>query len=443
MQIMDAGRKATIGRRKLIASGTALFVMAAGPRGNGGPSNVIDVTSDPYNASPNLADNTEPFQDALDALKAMGGGVLLVPPGYYALLGPLSYANPNGSLTITGYGSELSVLMIRHTATALNVAFSNPGDSQSLVLKDIGFSPAPGAGPAGTCVALSLAQVASAWPSCQIENVDFGTQSPGYSVFTTALNLTNVWRSAIVNCMAHSNSGMGETFLSLNGTCIDNRIDRCNVDGYRHGVTVGSYSEGLHITNTVFIGGTAVMTGTTGYNGAINLLGLFISGCEFNCTNTVLSLYQVNQGWISDTDIDGPSPSGGSVTCAMTGCSRLKFSQCHFLGPFNAQAPTGQTGILAASSPATPTIAISVDDCEFENILVAINLAAGTTNFTGLGIRMLAPGNAALVSAPIVYGAYTQQPLVDGSGNASNVVQWLATTGTAGKNVTQRTIYSR
>ena len=366
-----------------------------------------------------------------------------MPPGYYALQGSLGYSAANGSLTIMGYGPELSVLMVRHTATALGVIFTNPGDSQSLVVKDIGFSPAPGGGPAGTGVALSLAEVGSAWPSCQIENVDFGTQSPGYTVFNTALSLTNVWRSSIVNCNAHSNSGFGGTFLSLNGLCVDNRIDRCNLDGYEIGVTVGAYSEGLHITNTVFIGGTAVMTGRSGYNGAINLLGLFIAGCEFNCTNSVLSLYQVNQGWISDTDLNGPHQAGGWVACLMTGCSRLKFSQCHVLGSLNTQAPTAQTGILATSSPATATVAISVDDCEFENILVAIALAPGTTNFTGLGIRMLAPGNASLVSTPIVYGAYTQQPLVDSSGNASNLVQWLATANVGGKYVTQRTIYSR
>ena len=74
---------------------------------------------------------------------------------------------------------------------------------------------------------------------------------------------------------------------------------------------------------------------------------------------------------------------------------------------------------------------------------MAISLGAGTTNFTGLGLRMLAPGNSALVNTPIVYGNYTQQPLVDASGNTTNVVEWLATASVAGRNVTQRTIYSR
>ena len=84
-----------------------------------------------------------------------------------------------------------------------------------------------------------------------------------------------------------------------------------------------------------------------------------------------------------------------------------------------------------------------MDNCEFENTLVAISLGAGTTNFTGLGLRMLAPGNAALVNMPIVYGNYTQQPLLDASGNTTNVVEWLATASVPGRNVTQRTIYSR
>ncbi len=443
MQTDDTGREWAIGRRAFVAFGAATVALAAKPGLAAALSNVIDVTVPPYNASPNLPDNTSNFQLALNNLAALGGGVLIVPPGYYALQGGLTYAAANGSLTIMGHGSELSVLMIRHSSTALDVAFGNKGDSQSLVVKDIGFSPAPASGHAGTAIALSLPNVESAWPSCHIENVDFGTQSPGYTVFTTALNLANVWRSSIVNCTAHGNGQMGGIFLALQGRCIDNRVDRCNIDSYEYGIAVGSYSEGLHITNTVFIGGTAVWTGKSAYNGAINLLGLFISGCELNCTNTVLSLYQVNQGWISETDLNGPHPSGGSVGCVLTGCTRLKFSERHFLGCLNVQSPTMQIGISAASSAATSTCAISVDNCEFENTLVGILLGANTTNFTGLGVRMLAPGNAALVSTPQTYGNLMQQPLVDNSGNTTNLVQWLGTVNVPVRDVSQRTIYSR
>ena len=430
-------------RRTALRSGAmGLAVLAAGLPARAA-ANVIDVTSPPYNASPALPDNTPHFQRALDALLALGGGVLQVPPGYYMLQGPLDFSTANGCLTVMGYGSELSILVVKHAGTALNVTYTNPGDSQSLVVKDIGFSPAPGAGAAGTAVALTLQHAQSAWPSCRFEDVDFGVQYPNYTVFDEALVLTNVWRSAIVNCTAHGNSRLGGNFLRLSGTCVDNRVQACNIDGYQTGVAVHHYCEGLHVVDTVFIGGTALTTGSSDYNNGINLLGLYISGCEFNCQDGVLCLYQVNSAWISDTDFYGPRAATGSVACALVGSGRIKISNCLFGGTLDVGAPSNQIGIATSSSTRVAAFAITVDDCDFENTLVAISLGAGTENVTGLGVRMLAPGDRALVNTPVVYGRFTQQPLVDGSGNSTNAVQWLTTVGADRHTVSRRTVYSR
>ena len=430
-------------RRTVLRSGAAGFAVLMAGRPARAAANVIDVTSAPYNASPALSDNTPNFQSALDALLALGGGVLQVPPGYYVLQGPLDFSAANGCLTVMGYGSELSILVIRHAGTALNVAYTNPGDSQSLVVRDIGFAPASGAAAAGTAVALTLRHAQSAWPSCRFENVDFGVQYPNYTVFAEALSLTNVWRSAIVNCTAHSNSRLGGNFLGLSGTCVDNRVQGCNIDGYRTGVALRQYGEGLHIVDTVFIGGTALTTGSSDYKNGINLLGLYVSGCEFNCQDAVLSLYQVNSAWISDTDLYGPRAATGSVACGLVGSGRIKISDCLFGGNLDVGAPSNQIGIAASSSAHVTPFAITVDDCDFENTLVAISLGAGTENFTGLGLRMLAPGDRALVNTPVMYGKFTQQPLVDESGNNTNAVQWLTTASADRHTASRRTVYSR
>ena len=429
-------------RRAAVRSGAAaLGVLMTGVPARAA-ANVIDVTAPPYNASPLLADNTSNFQSALDALLQLGGGVLQVPPGYYVLLGQLDFTASGGSLTVMGYGSELSILVIRHSGTALNVVFKSPGDSESLIVKDLGFSPVPNTGAAGTAVALTLPNVQSAWPSCRFENVDFGVQYPSYTVFAEALALSNVWRSAILNCTAHSNARLGGSFLALHGQCVDNQVEGCRIDGYQTGISVHGYSEGLHLLNTVFIGGAALTTGASDYRNGINLLGLYVSGCELNCQDTVLSLYQVNSAWISDTHLNGPRAANGSVACALTGSGRIKISNCQFNGSFDTAAPSNQVGIAAASSTQVATYAITVDDCEFENTLVAVSLGPGTENFTALGLRMLASGDRALVDTPITYNTFKQQPLVDQSGSSTNVVQWL-TTANASHTSSRRTVFSR
>ncbi len=433
----------SVGRRIVLRSGGAMLASIAAGAPARAAANVIDVTGAPYNASPGLPDNTASFQGALDALLALGGGVLQVPPGAYVLEGPLEFTASNGSLTVMGYGSESSVLVVKHTGTALGVTYTNPGDSQGLVVRDIGFSPASGARAGGVAVALTLPRVQSAWPSCRIENVDFGVQYPNYTVFAEALSLTNVWRSAIVNCTSHSNAGLGDSFLALRGQCVDNEVSGCRIDGYQTGVSVHSYSEGLHILNTVFIGGTALTTGSSNYKNGINLLGLYLSGCELNCEGTVLSLYQVNSAWISDTDFYGPRVAGGSVACALIGSGRIKITNCLFDGSLDPAAPSNQVGIATSSSTQVATYAVTVDGCEFENMLVAVSLGQDTENFTGLGLRMLASGDRALVNAPVTYGTFKQQPLVDQSGSTTNVVQWLATGNAGNRTTSKRTIFSR
>lgn len=430
-----------IGRRTMMMSGAVLSLMAAGGRARAA-ANIIDVTAAPYNASVNSPDNTQAFQAALNTLLSLGGGVLQVPPGMFVLAGQLNYPASSGSLTIMGYGSGASVLVIRHPGTGLSVSFTSPGSAE-FVLHDIGFSPAATSGVPGTAVALTMSAAPSAWPSCRIDNVDFGATYPNYTVFTNALLLTNVTRSKITNCNAHSNSHNGGAFLTLAGFCVDNQVSNCTIDGYNYGVNVSAYSQGLHITNTVFIGNTAVTTGGSNYNDGVNLLGLYISGCEFNCQSTILWLYQVNSGWISDTNLYGPRAGVSNVACALIGCGRIKIAKCLFSGFFNPAAPTNQIAIQTVSSSAVPSYAITVDDCSFENTLVAVVLGGGTLNVTSMQMRLFGPGLATLVNDPVPFGTLMMQPVIDNSGNLSNTGAWISSVNAVNHKISARTVFSR
>ncbi len=232
----------------------------------------------------------------------------------------------------------------------------------------------------------------------------------------------------------------------MNGLCVDCRVVGCSIDGYAAGIAVNSYSEGLHLIDSVFICGTAITTGTSDYGGSgggINLLGLYVQGCELNCTNTVLMLYQVNSAWISDTDLYGPrqanqqaSGTANTIACLLQGTGRVQISHCLFGGFFNTSNPSNQVAIATAASTAQGAYAVSINDCQFENTTTAVQIGAGSFNITAGASRMFQPGDGALVNTPITYGSVTQQVVLDNSGNTSNDVTWFSTT-----NGTNRTSY--
>ena len=428
-----------LSRRQVLMGASAAGVsIIAAPTLASASAIIVNVTSPPYNANPSSSDNTAAFQSALNAIANANGGVLQIPPGSYNLLSGLTYSG-NSSVSIIGYGQELSVLVVNHTSTAIAISLS--ANNNCATIRDLGFVPLQSGGNAGTAIAVTVPSAASAWQNCLIEDVDFGVAYPNYTSFGTAVNLTNVFQSKVRNVNCHANVA-GGTFVALNGRCIDNRVLDCNCDGYAIGVSVGAYSEGLHLTDCTLICGTAITTGASNYSSGINLLGLYVSGCEFNCTGVVMNLYQVNSAWISDTDIYGPKVATGSVTCSLQGSERVEISDCLFGGFFNTSQPTNQIGISTSSSSGAVTGSTIVDNCEFENLTTAIQLGSGTANFTASGIRMLAAGDGTLVNNPITYGSQMQQVVVDNSGNTTNNVSWF-TTSTAAKTTSSRVTYER
>ena len=291
-QLFDADEAAPkqLGRRKsltyLLTGGigaVAAVQTANATQNNSAIQTCFDITQSPFNADQTGVQDASPaIQTALNAISALGAGKLIVPTGTYKLLSPLVC---NGSLTLVGDGQASSVFLVQHNGTAITV---NGGIWSSTTMRDFGLSPTVGSGIAGTAIALNFPENSSGWQRASIQDVDLGVAKPGYTTFTNGLVLTNVWRGNFRNVNMHSNVGSirGTAFITLAGMCIDNRFNNCSVDGIDTGFLVSSYSEGLHITDTVVIGNVGVGMASRPYSGNgsttpfISLLGLYISNCE-------------------------------------------------------------------------------------------------------------------------------------------------------------------
>ena len=388
---------------------------------------VIDVTMPPYNASPSLSDNSAAFQSALNALLALGGGQLNVPPGQYKFSSGLTWASTStatGSpISIIGSGRSASVLVIQHANTAIAISFSNVSDNANVLIRDIGFACVPSANQGGTCISVAFPNTASAWEACLIENVDFGVQYPSYSTFSSAMSLTNVWNSKFSDCSFHGGftGNASSIFVSLNGKCIDNRFVNCTLTNIGTGYLVNSYCEGLHIIDNVIISVIGVSTGAinSNYNDGANLLGLYISGSEFNTSGQALSLVQVITGWLTGTHF-GLSSAG--VTCALAGCEKLLIEGCTITGNGTSNA----TGIALVSNaggyPGGWCTNNQIDNCEFQYVNTSISFGVTTQGSNGVADNS-ALGIRVLDSSGIVVNTST---VVDMNGSSSNnQAQWV------------------
>ena len=217
------------------------------------------------------------------------------------------------------------------------------------MVRDIGFASVPGsANQGGVCISVVFPNTNSGWEGCLIENVDFGVSEASYSTFSTAIQLTNVFNSKFSDLSFHGgfSGGAGSTFASLYGKCVDNRFFNCTLTNIGVGFAVNSYCEGLHISDSVIISQVGITTGAynSNYRSGTNLLGLYVSGCEFNTTGQALSLVQVVTGWLTSTHF-GLTASG--TTCVLAGCAKLLIEGCTITGSGN----NGSVGISLVSNP--------------------------------------------------------------------------------------------
>ncbi len=434
-------------RRSFLAGLGALLAAELMPSPSAATSSaVIDVTSPPYNANPNSADNYEAFSEALTALEALGGGCLLVPPGRFQIRAGLSWQS-QAPLSIVGFGAGLSIIVAEHTQTVLACNFGAARENQ-FFLRDIGFSPATNGILAGLALSLNFPALnVSGWQSCHVENVDFGVSSPNYTAFSAGIQVKNAWRSVFSNINCHSNLAGGGTVAIIGGTLsVDNFFDRCYSDGMLYGILVDGYCQGLHITDSVIIAQAGFSSGQTPYYKGgdsgpyINILGLYIDNCEFNTEQIAAVFYCISTGWISNTHFGSNAKLFGS-SVLITGCNGMQFTNCSATGDFPA-TQSAYTGfyLQSAVNGTWASFENSFDSTVITNATTGIVLAPGCMNNTITRLRMEAPGNGSAIGAPVKYGNFTLQAVVDDSGNSTNLNEWIAS-DTSANDSTNRYLY--
>jgi len=386
-----------------------------------GSPRVINIMAAPYNADPFGNNDCAPaFQKALNALSALGGGMVIVPPGDFALDFPV--ASYDGSITIWGAGKALSVFLVRHAGVAFT--FNCSETLQSIDVHHVGFSPVPtNGGLSGTALALLFPPGNSGWMHASISNVDLGVARPGYLCFTTGIKLANCYRGNFDSITMHGNHLLaGTTMFLLTGKCIDNRILNSFVDNMDLGVHVEDACEGLTVSKTEMITNRAVYTGNSDYGNGVNLLGLYISNCELNCYEVALPLFQVNTGWIAATHCGGGA-SGAMVS--LVKCNNLQLDANLITGHLNDQDPAQCTGIETTAS-----VCCMVDSNLSINVLTGLVFGPGTTACTSIASRMVAPGDGSLVAQGYyLKPGWLLSAFQDNSGNSTNFCQWISSQG--------------
>jgi hypothetical protein len=395
---------------------------------------VINVTASPFNADPTGAsDSSNAFQSALTALTGIHG-TLYVPNGNYSVGSPLSFTG--GSISIVGDGEAESVIVVKHSSTALTINCNNNYDC--VTVRDIGLAPCPGSNAcAGIAFDFYFPNANSAWQHCLVENVDLGVARPGYTCFLGGLRLTNSWIGHVQNVRMRCNisTPTGSFFAQLNGYSIDNHFADVRADGMDIGISVNGYTEGLRVKSSEMITNTGIWTGSSSYSGTVgssplvNINQLMVSDCELNCNVQAINAYQIWGSFITSTHMG--SKTAGIPTCTLLGSCNTMFSNCLFTGQLNstgAQSPF--TGLLLeGSNPSWHSASNQLMGCTFANQQYGIVLGAGTVNTTGTGTSFLAPGDGSMVTSPTQIGSLQFAPVVDNSGNATNAIGWMGAAG--------------
>jgi len=217
--------------------------------------------------------DTLAIQAAVDAVRALGNGSVIVPAGVYKVTAAPTLANaPACEFSFIGEGQNVSIIK-QYTAGAnglvlnsLNVGIDQP---YRLQISDVGFQCSGNAGTGivisyGIPVAVSTHYASSAL----ISNVSVKSNGSANS-WVNGIDITSAWNCQLTNVFVSGND-QGGTWANLAGSGFIFR--RFCVNSTMTGCQAGFFLNGLYVT----AGGSAATDGNTE--------GLFCSGCSFVAT---------------------------------------------------------------------------------------------------------------------------------------------------------------
>lgn len=396
------------------------------------PADGIDIRQ--FGGGPNVADNSSAIIAAFNALPATGGTIVMPTSKLTFLTSPtLTLPNGNYGLTLRGAGKDGTILYWPNASGGLTITGANAYNT--VHIRDMTFSTGQAAGGSGLTLnqPTAISNPASVPPS-DIINVSFrgddvvvGGTITGNFNWTTGLNVVN-W-SAIVFYNDWfigngANLGNGATFTGTAATIgVNHNFNSCYFIATQFGIVQNSYTQGITIEQSNFVGGT---TGFISY-GTTSNAQTTIANSQFNTNGHQIDLGgNAPNALIADNLFYVPATFDALHINVTAGGGLVTFTGNQML-PYSG-ASKGN-GVHAVATPSTASAIIEGN--LFSNLQTAIILDAGANNWTigansyiGNGTKLTDNGVGTVYPQSLTLGgstgtAVTQNTTVYGSANGA------------------------
>lgn len=327
------GAAACMALRPSTAHATRVTVNPAGARVFG----LFDVRD--YGALGDGTGNDAPaFQAALTDIQSAGGGVLLVPPGVYRLLGPLSVSEV--AVHIMGMGRDQSILRweagvtagLTYTASGHHYLPGEPmGRGKSLQMSGLSLMTTQPSG--GTAIRASWPAGATMDALFQINDVKMSgvsfTTSWTQGIWLTNPNGIKADNFYIVGNQTVSNNTLPNPWACAVGIKIDGATTPSGISHYfsnfgisrvNTGILVTNWLEGFYLQNfeIAYVGTGISVTGFVPGGAQSGNPNFFLSGGHINFRGTGCSFVNVYNPKLANVDLykgagDGQSFPGNAI----------------------------------------------------------------------------------------------------------------------------------
>lgn len=314
----------------------------------GVPANPVWWGADPTGAASSLT----AFNSALSASSS-----IIVPPGKYMFSGPLTYTLPNAiaSVSITGSGQDNTILYFP-TGNGIHIVYTT--NDNSAHIRDLSVT--TGAAGSGIGIELSTTVTSTAaadTPQSDITGVtirgDLGY--PGTADYWTDGILQQgvssvLYRTFIEGSLSSQGNGIFVEGLPSSSTyAVDPIVAPSSYFGHLSiGIVYGSFSQGLMVIGSNFVGNTIgidVPASETGVIGELTLIGSQMNDTQNDINaSTLLSAAEITGNFFA---VDaGDTPING------------EFGDTQIIGNgFSSSAPTGTNIAIAFQSGSVADVA--------------------------------------------------------------------------------------
>jgi hypothetical protein len=394
----------------------------------GDVANVLDFGANPANTT----DCAPAFNAAFNALPATGG-VIEIPPGSYLLMSPLVWANK--PLLVRGAGKGVTTLYFQHTGTGITISIDQGW--KKVTLRDFSCRAYSSAGPTAAAVQVSFptttasdAEATLALANLEALSASTATASPYGSSFTKGFVLRWCWSARIRDVQftaAPVIPGLSGTAAFDLGRCEDTWLDQCACYYGDTMVLQSDYGEGIRLHRPTVVGANYLFkqnpaTFNTTAVSPYYLVGFYVDGGEVNTYQGGVKAQLLQLGFINATHFSYYPAATASSSYVV-----FDYTDC---------VDTTHTGVVAIGNTAVATA-------------IGVRLSYGSLNCSGNAFTCC---HFEQFATPALFGVNVFQNIIDfctclnpsgstnalssawqdSSGNATNYISWLTSTGSVG-----------